>query len=108
MLEIMSRKEARKRGLKIYLSKKICKRGHLERYASGGCVNCSNEVRRVKRLEPAVREVEARKKREWRKKHAGIPRKRKRNIAARRRDNQKRRLRQVAAVRALRELGIKF
>lgn len=40
-LEVISRKVAKARGLKVYFTGKPCKRGHVsERYVSGHCVEC--------------------------------------------------------------------
>jgi len=46
-MKIISRKEAKERGLKRYFTGKPCKNGHVsERYVGSGCVECYNKYQR--------------------------------------------------------------
>lgn len=59
MFEIISRAEAKARGLKKYFTGKQCRNGHLsEKYVESGCVDCVNDATARRRADPVKRKKE--------------------------------------------------
>tara|TARA_R100000687_G_C6400655_1_gene141701 strand:+ start:468 stop:800 length:333 start_codon:yes stop_codon:yes gene_type:complete len=63
MMEIISRKDAKAKGLKRYFTGKPCKHGHVaERYVCGPCVDCTSEKNKERYLSKRDESIEYSKK----------------------------------------------
>lgn len=70
MHEIISRKEARERGLLRYFTGNPCRNGHLDQrfVSSNGCLTCERDRNARRREDPEFRERAAQRSAEWRSK----------------------------------------
>lgn len=66
-MDLITRKEAKSRGLKRYFTGKPCKRGHVSprKVCDKRCIQCHNEITRIYRTTPDRAEYERNRRQEY-------------------------------------------